>query len=141
MSAALVIRGGSTTSNNEERPLYRQHCPRLQAFTALIPTTARAVPLVKEVVTLGASQMFLIFSRTKDFIIEVEREKWMLPCGGQEPVPGTLSFWRLMSHRRSMHVYPCFTREFRAIEIGSGNRQMKNKMSASLLIEHWEKKV
>lgn len=85
MQAALVVRGGSRTSSNEDGTVYRQQNPYFQAFLDLVPTSiVGAAPLVKEVLAMGASQLFLIFVGTGDFTTEVEGEKWKLPCGGQE---------------------------------------------------------
>lgn len=83
MQAALVIRGGGSASSSVAGSLYRQQCPHLQADW--MPTsTAGAAPLFKEVLAMGASQLFLIFVETRDFTTEVEGKKWKLPCGGQE---------------------------------------------------------
>ena len=65
--------------------MYRQQCPHLQAFTAVVPTwAAGAAPLVKAAVTVEGSQLFLIYTSTEDFPTEVEEKDEGYFAGGQE---------------------------------------------------------
>lgn len=98
--------------------------------------------MVKAVAARGASQVFLIFARTKDFITEVEREKmdatlWGLRTSSWNPL---LLETAVTQGGRCIYT-PVLCGSSEPFEIGSGSRQMKKKMSASLLIEYWEKKV
>ena len=139
--ADLLITEGSTASSDGEGLLYRQQCPHLQAFTAVIPTwAAGAAPLVKAAVTLERSQLCFIYTSTEDFTTEAEEKDEGYFGGAKKTSSWSPLLLKTAVHRRSMYLCP-FQLDFWTIWDKNWNQTDRMQMLASLLIDQWEKKV
>lgn len=115
VSAALVIRGGSTTSNNEEGPLYRQHCPHLQAFTALFQQQQEQYLWLKRLWHWGHHRCFWYLPGLKTSSLRWKEKNGCYLVGAEDQFLEPPPFGDCCHTRRSMHLYPCFMWEFRTI--------------------------
>lgn len=140
VSAALVIRGRSTTSHNEEDPV--STIITFRPSRLWFQRHSEQCLWLKRLWPWGRHRCFWRLPGLKPSPLRWKEKNGCYFVGVENQFLEPTPFGDCGHTRKSMPIYtPVLHGSSEPLETGSGNRQMKNKMSAPLLIEHWEKKV